>query len=85
MRCCHFSRIFGVRFKNLSMPISKITQIWTLIVKYNFCFMVMRHNMDGVLVENMFDLPYVKLNQAGPELNAFMALVCTEVKKILPS
>ncbi|XP_075733778.1 uncharacterized protein F13E9.13, mitochondrial-like isoform X1 [Rhipicephalus microplus] len=41
--------------------------------------------VDGVLVENMFDLPYVKLNQAGPELNAFMALVCTEVKKILPS
>ncbi|KAL3206177.1 hypothetical protein MRX96_040353 [Rhipicephalus microplus] len=41
--------------------------------------------VDGVLVENMFDLPYVKPNQAGPELNAFMARVCTEVKKILPS
>ncbi|KAL3186526.1 hypothetical protein MRX96_027342 [Rhipicephalus microplus] len=41
--------------------------------------------VDGVLVENMFDLPYVKPNQAGPELNAFMTRVCTEVKKILPS
>lgn len=41
--------------------------------------------VDGVLVENMFDLPYVKPNQAGPELSAFMARVCTEVKRILPS
>lgn len=40
---------------------------------------------DGVLVENMFDIPYVKPNQAGPELTAFMARVCTEVKRILPS
>lgn len=41
--------------------------------------------VDGVLVENMFDIPYVKPNQAGPELTAFMARVCTEVKRILPS
>lgn len=40
---------------------------------------------DGVLVENMFDIPYVKPNQAGPELTSFMTRVCTEVKRILPS
>ncbi|XP_054917709.1 uncharacterized protein F13E9.13, mitochondrial isoform X3 [Dermacentor andersoni] len=41
--------------------------------------------VDGVLVENMFDIPYVKPNQAGPELTSFMTRVCTEVKRILPS
>ncbi|KAK8769531.1 hypothetical protein V5799_014005 [Amblyomma americanum] len=41
--------------------------------------------VDGVLVENMFDLPYVKPCQAGPETTAFMTRICTEVKGLLPS
>lgn len=39
---------------------------------------------DGVLIENMFDLPYVTPKQAGPEQVAFMTRLCTEVKKFFP-
>ncbi|KAM7283296.1 uncharacterized protein ISCGN_000415 [Ixodes scapularis] len=40
--------------------------------------------LDGVLVENMYDLPYVTAKHAGPEQVAFMTRVCSEVKKMLP-
>lgn len=36
-------------------------------------------------MENMHDVPYMRAAQAGPEQVAFMARVCTEVKKLLPS
>ncbi|KAG7207871.1 hypothetical protein KM043_009468 [Ampulex compressa] len=38
--------------------------------------------VDGVLVENMHDIPYVK--HSLPEVTAMMTKVCTEVKRILP-
>ncbi|XP_045608960.2 uncharacterized protein F13E9.13, mitochondrial isoform X1 [Procambarus clarkii] len=40
--------------------------------------------IDGVLVENMFDLPYVKQSFLGPEVIACMTRVCGEVRNIIP-
>ena len=44
-----------------------------------------KFEVDAVLVENMFDLPYVKRSHAGPELTAVMTRVATEVRRVLPS
>ncbi|XP_050739889.1 uncharacterized protein F13E9.13, mitochondrial-like isoform X1 [Eriocheir sinensis] len=41
--------------------------------------------VDGLLVENMFDLPYVKGGQLGPEVVACMTRVCREVRSVTPS
>jgi membrane complex biogenesis BtpA family protein len=37
-----------------------------------------QHAFDGVLIENMHDIPYVL--HSGPELTAIMARICSEVK-----
>nr|XP_053644990.1 uncharacterized protein F13E9.13, mitochondrial-like [Cherax quadricarinatus]XP_053644991.1 uncharacterized protein F13E9.13, mitochondrial-like [Cherax quadricarinatus] len=41
-------------------------------------------HVDGVLVENMFDVPYVKRSSLGPEVVACMTKVCCEVRRIIP-
>ncbi|KAK8719522.1 hypothetical protein OTU49_013982, partial [Cherax quadricarinatus] len=41
-------------------------------------------HVDGVLVENMFDVPYVKRLSLGPEVVACMTKVCCEVRRIIP-
>lgn len=46
---------------------------------YKFC------DVDGVLVENMHDIPYIQSKYMGPEVTASMTRICTEVRKILPS
>ncbi|KAG0727217.1 hypothetical protein GWK47_035102 [Chionoecetes opilio] len=38
--------------------------------------------VDGLLIENMFDLPYLKGDQLGPEVTACMTRVCHEVRRI---
>ncbi|XP_046736218.1 uncharacterized protein F13E9.13, mitochondrial [Diprion similis] len=40
--------------------------------------------VDGVLVENMHDIPYVQAKDLLPETTALMTRVCSEVRKILP-
>ncbi|PRD24328.1 UNVERIFIED_CONTAM: Uncharacterized protein F13E9.13 [Trichonephila clavipes] len=40
-------------------------------------------NVDGVIIENMFDVPYVMGNQVGPEVTAVMTRIGSEIKKIL--
>lgn len=40
--------------------------------------------VDALLVENMFDLPYVKGHQLGPEVVACMTRVCHEVRCMTP-
>ncbi|OTF76284.1 BtpA domain containing protein [Euroglyphus maynei] len=42
-----------------------------------------RHGIHGILVENMFDRPYLK-SDAGPEITATMTRVCNEVRRIVP-
>lgn len=39
---------------------------------------------DGVLIENMHDIPYLKAKSLTPETTAFMTRVATEVRNILP-
>ncbi|XP_012139290.2 uncharacterized protein F13E9.13, mitochondrial isoform X2 [Megachile rotundata] len=41
-------------------------------------------NVDGILVENMHDIPYVRPKDISPETTAFMTRICTEVKRTLP-
>ncbi|ROT65436.1 putative uncharacterized protein F13E9.13, mitochondrial-like isoform X4 [Penaeus vannamei] len=40
--------------------------------------------VDGVLVENMFDIPYLMGASLGPEVVATMTRVCQEVRSIIP-
>nr|CAD7604116.1 unnamed protein product [Timema genevievae] len=42
-------------------------------------------NIDGVLMENMNDVPYVQAKHLGPETTAVMSLVCGEVRRLVPS
>uniref|UniRef100_A0A8D9ELB0 Uncharacterized protein F13E9.13, mitochondrial n=1 Tax=Cacopsylla melanoneura TaxID=428564 RepID=A0A8D9ELB0_9HEMI len=35
--------------------------------------------VDGVLIENMHDIPYVLESDSGPEITAMMSRVCTEI------
>lgn len=42
-------------------------------------------NMDGIIIENMNDIPYIKADQIGPEIVASMATVAKEVRRIYPS
>ena len=39
--------------------------------------------LDGVLVENMHDVPYLR-GSVGPEITAGMARVCSEVRRAVP-
>ncbi|XP_062845544.1 uncharacterized protein F13E9.13, mitochondrial isoform X2 [Trichomycterus rosablanca] len=41
------------------------------------------HGVDGLLIENMHDVPYVCT--AGPEVGAVMTAVCSAVRKLHPS
>ncbi|UYV81766.1 hypothetical protein LAZ67_20002296 [Cordylochernes scorpioides] len=38
---------------------------------------------DGVLVENMHDVPYMA-GDPGPEITASMARICTEIRRVVP-
>lgn len=44
----------------------------------------MEAGVDGLLVENMFDLPYMKGDELGPEVVACMTRVCSEVRHMTP-
>ncbi|XP_054009445.1 uncharacterized protein F13E9.13, mitochondrial isoform X1 [Hylaeus anthracinus] len=41
-------------------------------------------NVDGILVENMHDVPYVRSKDLSPETVSMMTRVCIEIKRILP-
>ena len=41
--------------------------------------------MDGVIIENMNDIPYVKAEHVGPEIVASMTTVANEVRRCVPS
>ncbi|XP_076042105.1 photosystem I biogenesis protein BtpA-like [Oratosquilla oratoria] len=41
--------------------------------------------VDGILVENKYDIPYLQGAELGPEVTATMARVCSAVKQIIPS
>ena len=40
---------------------------------------------EGVLLENMHDIPYIQPRDMGPEVTAHMTRICSEVRKILPA
>ncbi|GFN95953.1 mitochondrial uncharacterized protein f13e9.13 [Plakobranchus ocellatus] len=42
-------------------------------------------DLDGIMVENMHDVPYLHTSQVGPEVTSVMSVVCREVKKIFPN
>ncbi|XP_076236385.1 uncharacterized protein F13E9.13, mitochondrial [Calliopsis andreniformis] len=41
-------------------------------------------NVDGILVENMHDIPYIQSKNSSPETTSMMTRICTEIRKILP-
>ncbi|RWS11261.1 hypothetical protein B4U79_02167, partial [Dinothrombium tinctorium] len=42
-----------------------------------------KHSIDGVIIENMHDLPYVTADKCTPEVVAVMTRVCREVKQVM--
>lgn len=44
----------------------------------------LKHGLDGILVENMHDVPYVQSKHFGPEVTASMSRICTELRKVVP-
>ncbi|CAK9827115.1 Uncharacterized protein F13E9.13, mitochondrial [Anthophora retusa] len=42
------------------------------------------YKIDGILVENMHDIPYLKPKDVTPETTSIMTRVCTEIKHVLP-
>ncbi|RLU26263.1 hypothetical protein DMN91_000056 [Ooceraea biroi] len=40
--------------------------------------------VDGILVENMHDVPYVKQKDLSPEIISMMTRICTEIRKVAP-
>jgi len=43
---------------------------------YNFC------TQNGVIVENMHDVPWLRHQQLGPETVSAMAMVCSAVRQV---
>ncbi|EFN85338.1 Uncharacterized protein F13E9.13, mitochondrial [Harpegnathos saltator] len=43
-----------------------------------------KYGADGILVENMHDIPYVKKKDLSPEIVTLMTRICTEVRKVVP-
>lgn len=41
------------------------------------------HNLDGILIENMHDVPYIQDKSLGPEIISSMTRIATEIKKVL--
>ncbi|KAL1130987.1 hypothetical protein AAG570_012228 [Ranatra chinensis] len=42
-------------------------------------------NLDGVMIENMHDIPYVRSRDIGPEIVSSMTKICSEVRKLMPA
>ncbi|KAF7269733.1 hypothetical protein GWI33_017251 [Rhynchophorus ferrugineus] len=45
----------------------------------------MQYDLDGILIENMHDVPYIQARHFGPEITATMTRICTEIKTIIPN
>lgn len=39
------------------------------------------NNYDAIIIENMFDIPYLK-REVGPEIISMMAIICRDIKKL---
>ncbi|XP_050517858.1 uncharacterized protein F13E9.13, mitochondrial [Diabrotica virgifera virgifera] len=44
----------------------------------------LKHDVDGILVENMHDVPYIQSQHFGPEVTATMSRICAELRRIIP-
>ncbi|XP_039311050.1 uncharacterized protein F13E9.13, mitochondrial isoform X6 [Solenopsis invicta] len=41
-------------------------------------------SVDGILIENMHDVPYIKQKDISPEITTMMTRICTEIRKVTP-
>ena len=41
-----------------------------------------KHDFDGIIVENMFDIPYTQ--NVGPEIVSCMTKLCSSIRRIFP-
>lgn len=46
--------------------------------------MYSKYYVDGILIENMHDIPYVRQKDLSPEIVTMMTRICSEVRKIVP-
>ncbi|KAF5284668.1 hypothetical protein FQA39_LY16950 [Lamprigera yunnana] len=44
----------------------------------------LNNGVNGIMVENMHDVPYIQSKHFGPEVIATMTRICTEVRRIVP-
>lgn len=45
----------------------------------------LENNVDGILLENMHDVPYIQSKDFGPEITASMSRISTEVRHLVPN
>ncbi|XP_066257655.1 uncharacterized protein F13E9.13, mitochondrial [Euwallacea similis] len=45
----------------------------------------LKNKLDGIIVENMHDVPYIQSSNFGPEITATITRICTEIRKIVPT
>ncbi|XP_023233015.1 uncharacterized protein F13E9.13, mitochondrial-like isoform X2 [Centruroides sculpturatus] len=42
-----------------------------------------KYNVDGILIENMHDIPYILPDRSGPEVTSVMTRICSEIKCLI--
>nr|XP_023023749.1 uncharacterized protein F13E9.13, mitochondrial isoform X1 [Leptinotarsa decemlineata] len=45
----------------------------------------LKNDIDGLIVENMHDIPYIQSKHFGPEVTATLTRICSELRKIIPN
>lgn len=46
--------------------------------------MYAKNYVDGILIENMHDIPYIRQKDLSPEIVTTMTRICSEVRKVVP-
>jgi uncharacterized protein len=65
-------------------PLSKLSVQQLVDHSCNETLIYKKYKLNGILIENMFDMPYATRQHIGPDVTAVMTRVCTEVKRLVP-
>ena len=74
-----------VHVRGLPMtPLSRLSVQQLIEISCKETEVYKKYKLSAICVENMFDIPYVRGKDSGPEVTAIMTRICTEVKKCVP-
>lgn len=60
-------------------PLNNLSNEEILKIALNEAKIYSDYNFDGIIIENMFDIPYLK-REVGPEIVSMMTVICKEIK-----